>query len=133
MNKSLNVFPNYLKIHHKFPRAKILYSLLLPRKDNYDRRIPLINQLITEKTADLTNLHLVDHDNVDSSAIYDNKHLSKRVGVPLFARNLILALNGKLTGNSNPKTHLANVKNSHLEVISRMTINGLFQPDTVKL
>ena len=96
MNKSLNVFPNYLKIPHKFPRAKILYSLLLPRKDNYNRRISLINQLIKEKTADLTNVHLVNHDNIDSSAIYD-KLLSKRVGVPLFARNLILALNGKST------------------------------------
>ena len=57
-------------------------------------------------------MHLVNHDNIDSSAIYDNKHLSKRVGVPLFARNLILALNIKSTGNSNPKPHLANVKQS---------------------
>lgn len=86
-----------------FPNTTIYYSLLLPRKDFHDRRIPLINQLIKVKIDTFSNVRLINHDNIDSSALHDNKHLNKRVGVPLFARNLILALNGKPTGSLNPK------------------------------
>ncbi|CAB3983013.1 Hypothetical predicted protein [Paramuricea clavata] len=73
---------------HMFPGRKIILSDITPRTDNLDQAIININNDIHERIKDLSNVQHVYNGNLRQyKFFYDAKHLSKRLGIPLLAKN----------------------------------------------
>ena len=65
-------------IHGKMPLAKVYVSSIFKRKDNlYDNAIDELNQHILKLSDDSKWLTSVEHSNINSSMMYDAKHLNK--------------------------------------------------------
>ena len=74
---------------HMFPGRKIILSDITPRTDNLDQAIINIDDDIHERIKDLPNVQHVYNGNLRQyKFFYDTKHLSKRLGIPLLAKNL---------------------------------------------
>ncbi|CAB4001805.1 Hypothetical predicted protein [Paramuricea clavata] len=74
---------------HNFPGRKIIFSDITRRTDNLDQAIININNDIHERIKDLPNVQHVYNGNLRQYKFFcDTKHLSKRLGIPLLAKNL---------------------------------------------
>jgi hypothetical protein len=88
------------QIKVKYPECQIILSSLLPRMDNQQPRINLLNQKIKEKCTNKTNVLHVNHSGVFAyyQHFYDRKHLNE-FGIRVFAKNLKAAF-FQVTGDS---------------------------------
>jgi hypothetical protein len=75
------------QIKVKYPECQIILSSLLPRMDNQQPRINLLNQKIKEKCTNKTNVLHVKHSGVFVSYqhFHDRKHLNE-FGIRAFAK-----------------------------------------------
>ena len=70
-----------------FPRIKVFLSGITPHQDDYDDIVKEINNAVHRKVEQMPNVHHVG--NFRQRRFYfDVKHLSRRAGVPLLARNI---------------------------------------------
>ncbi len=85
------------KAVNKFPHSKISVSLITPRADELFAKVVETNKLISR--AMVESVSLIYHGNLDNSCMFDKKHLNKRFGVPLLARNFQQAVLNRNGGN----------------------------------
>ena len=95
-----NVIGLAVNATRRFPQSKISVSLITPRADELARKVMETNKFITR--AMIESVNIIVHDNLHNEAcLFDKKHLNKRVGVPLLARNFSQSVCGKsFSGNS---------------------------------
>lgn len=75
----------------KFPNKKIVMSSITPRCDQLDRSVFEVNKAVAKNIRNIQNVFLVDNGNLrcdQQSSHFDDKHLNRRHGIPLFAKNL---------------------------------------------
>lgn len=82
-----------------YPRAKVIISSLLPRRDVPQRIINAINVEIANICAPILNVHIANHQQVTHQHLYDHIHIH-REGMRLFAKTIKAS-----TLNSPQKTH----------------------------
>ncbi|KAF4097555.1 hypothetical protein G5714_021563 [Onychostoma macrolepis] len=82
-----------------YPRAKVIISSLLPRRDVPQRIINNINVEIANICASIPNVHIANHQQITHQHLYDHIHIH-REGMRLFAKPI-----KALTLNSPQKTH----------------------------
>lgn len=70
-----------------YPRAKIIISTLLPRRDVPQNIINSINEKIAGICASMTNVHIADHQRITHEHLYDHVHIH-REGMRLFAKSI---------------------------------------------
>ena len=72
-----------------FPGIKVFLSSITPRQDDYDDIVIEINDAVHMKVEQIPNVHHVYNGNLRQRRFYfDVKHLSRRAGVPVLARNI---------------------------------------------
>ncbi len=79
-----------------YPRAKVITSSLLPRRDVPQR---IINAINVEICAPIPNVHIANHQQVTHQHLYDHFHIH-REGMRLFAKTIKAS-----TLNNPQKTH----------------------------
>ncbi len=82
-----------------YPRAKVIISSLLPRRDVPQRIINAITVEIAKICAPIPNVHIANHQQVTHQHLYDHIHIH-REGMRLFAKSIKAS-----TLNSPQKTH----------------------------
>ena len=84
---SFTDFANIAK--EKFPSSKVVISSILPRDDSIQNKVELCN-CILERELQSLDIEVLSHQNVENKpdALYDNKHLNKYHGLPIFTQNL---------------------------------------------
>ncbi|RXN11504.1 GTPase IMAP family member 8-like protein [Labeo rohita] len=82
-----------------YPRAKVIISSLLPRRDVPQRIINAINVEIANICAPILNVHIANHQQITHQHLYDHIHIH-REGMRLFAKTIKAS-----TLNSPQKTH----------------------------
>ncbi len=70
-----------------YPRAKVIISSLLPRRDVPQRIINAINVEIANICAPIPNVHIANHQQVTHQHLYDHIHIH-REGMRLFAKSI---------------------------------------------
>lgn len=70
-----------------YPRAKVIISTLLPRRDVPQRIINTINAEIARVCAPMPNVHIADHQRITHEHLYDHIHIH-REGMRLFAKTI---------------------------------------------
>ena len=83
------------KCNERWPEAKIVLSLVTPRKDQFNNKIHVANAIVKEKYFNDERIHLCDHSNMSYRGSPQSKflkngddvHLSE-AGVKQFAANL---------------------------------------------
>lgn len=77
------------KATETFPAIKVFLSGITPRQDDYDDIVIEINNAVHRKVEQMPNVHHVYNGNLRQRRLYfDVKHLSRRAGVPVLARNI---------------------------------------------
>ena len=72
----------------KHPNSRIIISSLLPRKDDLNQEIPIINEEIGNMIKTKSNTSFVNHRNIDTNTdLQDKKHLNEK-GFKKFAKAL---------------------------------------------
>ena len=64
---------------------------ITPRCDQLDRSVFEVNKAVAKNIRNIQNVFLVDNGNLrcdQQSSHFDDKHLNRRHGIPLFAKNL---------------------------------------------
>ncbi len=70
-----------------YPRAKVIISSLLPRRDVPQRIINAINVEIANICAPIPNVHIANHQQITHQHLYDHIHIH-REGMRLFAKSI---------------------------------------------
>lgn len=70
-----------------YPRAKVIISTLLPRRDVPHRIISTINAEIARVCAPMPNVHIADHQRITHKHLYDHIHIHQE-GMRLFAKTI---------------------------------------------
>ena len=74
--------------HPIFSRCKIYMSGLLHRADSQLWKVKIANRVLAQ-LCEINNLTFIKHDNIsDNSQMYDDKHLNRYSGFPIFLNNL---------------------------------------------
>lgn len=77
-----------------FPHSKIIFSDLLPRRDELNENVRKVNTNIKKKLAKIPNLHFQANDSFHSATLFhDDKHLNKK-GFLLFVKTLKSSIYG---------------------------------------
>ena len=72
-----------------FPEKKIILSSITPRQDDHNDDIFHINEEIHKQIKELPNvIHVYNGNLQNSKYFYDHKHLNKKLGIPMLARNI---------------------------------------------
>ena len=82
-------------LNQKIPTSQVVISGLLPRGDYLNHTVIDCNRLLAREINTLKNTRFIDHTNISSARteiLFDNKHLTKYVGVPLFKQNILKAV-----------------------------------------
>ena len=82
-------------LNQKIPTSQVVISGLLPRGDYLNDKVIECNRLPAREINTLKNTRFIDHINISSSRreiLFDNKHLTKYVGVPLLKQNILKAV-----------------------------------------
>lgn len=69
------------------PDAKVIISSLLPRRDISERVIEEINEEVSGFCANVPNVEVATHNNINTTHLYDNVHINKN-NIRLFAKNI---------------------------------------------
>ena len=72
-------------LNQKIPTSQVVISGLLPRGDYLNDKVIECNRLLAKEINTLKNTRFIDHTNISSSRreiLFENKHLTKYVGVP---------------------------------------------------
>ena len=81
VNKLVNL------INEKYPQIPIIPSLLLPTKDETNKKVKEISDIIEKMYSQTKNISLVHHNIISNTEhLHDPKHLNK-AGVKLFAKH----------------------------------------------
>ena len=92
-------------LNQKIPTSQVVISGLLPRGDYLNDKVIECNRLLAREINTLKNTRFIDHTNISSSRreiLFDNKHLTKYVGVPLLKQNILKAVSPFTTISNKP-------------------------------
>lgn len=109
----------------KYPDSKILFSSLLPRKDNLHVKTGEVNAFVKQNTTKLSNVQVIEHDNLfntNKDILHDKKHLNRH-GLSVFARNLTRTI---YKGNLQHPNRTSQTQSSQ----SRPSVPNIKQPST---
>ena len=82
-------------LNQKIPTSQIVISGLLSRSDYLNDKVIECNRRLAKEINTLKSTRFIDHTNISSSRrgiLFDNKHLTKYVGVPLLKQNILKAV-----------------------------------------
>ena len=83
------------------PGIKVFLSGITPSQDDYDDIVIEINDAVHKKVEQMPNVHHVYNGNLRQRRFYfDVKHLSRRAGVPVFARHIKTEMRKALSPSS---------------------------------
>ena len=102
-------------LNQKIPTSQVVISGLLPRGDYLNDKVIECNRLLSREINTLKNTRFIDHTNISSSRreiLFDNKHLTKYVGVPLLKQNILKAVSPFTTISNKPPFFGARLQNS---------------------
>ena len=102
-------------LNQKIPTSQVVISGLLPRGDYLNDKVIECNRLLAREINTLKNTRFIDHTNISSSRreiLFDNKHLTKYVGVPLLKQNILKAVSPFTTISNKPPFFGARLQNS---------------------
>ena len=76
-----------------FPGRKIIFSSIIPRDDDLDENIRVINRTVQSEISIFNDVIHVNNDNLRNRELYfDRKHLNRSRGVRVFAGNIKRAI-----------------------------------------
>ena len=91
-----------------FPEKKIIVSEITPRTDGLDDVVLAVNNGVHKRIKDLPNVNHVDNDNLrEYRFFHDTKHLNRRLGIPMLAKNLKSALRSAVLPKQQPRSSYA--------------------------
>ncbi|XP_078364183.1 uncharacterized protein LOC144648527 [Oculina patagonica] len=74
----------------QFPTAKIVVSEITPRSDELNGKVEQTNVQLRSALENVENVYVVSHGNIkEKNCFHDAKHLSRTVGIPKLASNII--------------------------------------------
>ncbi|KAL9977169.1 hypothetical protein ACROYT_G014547 [Oculina patagonica] len=74
----------------QFPTAKIVVSEITPRSDELNVKVEQTNDQLRSALENVENVYVVSHGNIkEKNCFHDAKHLSRTVGIPKLASNII--------------------------------------------
>ena len=95
-----------------FPGIKVFLSGITPRQNDYDDIVIEINDAVHKKVEQMPNVHHVYNGNLRQRRFYfDVKHLSRRAGVPVLARNIKTEMRKALSPSSPDKEIITQLTN----------------------
>ena len=74
----------------QFPTCKIVVSEITPRYDELNTKVEQANTQLRSALENKENVFIVSHENLNEKrCFYDAKHLSRTIGIPKLASNLV--------------------------------------------
>ena len=71
----------------KVKNIKVYISALLLRGDEHNYKIHIANKML-DSLCNKYNIGFIHHPQINRSHLYDNKHLSRQQGFPIFLRSI---------------------------------------------